>query len=128
MFLWACLVLNYLAANFFYSGEEFMKAVDTLPRELTAFYEKLVSRILSDLDIRSASRLRAIFGWIAFARRPLQKAELQSALVFQPDETLLARGARPVPAHILEACKPIIEERTATSTLAFIHVSVKEYA
>jgi len=36
MFLWACLVLNYLAANLFYSGDEFMKAVDTLPQELTA--------------------------------------------------------------------------------------------
>ncbi|KAK3368854.1 hypothetical protein B0T24DRAFT_650675 [Lasiosphaeria ovina] len=100
MFLWACLVLDYLAANLFYSGDEFMRAVDALPRELTAFYEKLLSRILSGLDIRSALRLRAIFGWIAFAKRPLRKAELQSALMFQTDESI---GARPVPAHALEA-------------------------
>jgi hypothetical protein len=38
MFLWATLVLNYLSANFFYSGEEFTRAIDTLPRELTALY------------------------------------------------------------------------------------------
>jgi hypothetical protein len=38
MFLLATLVLNYLSANFFYSGEEFMRAIDTLPRELTALY------------------------------------------------------------------------------------------
>ncbi len=36
MFLWATLVLNYLSANFFYTGDEFMKAIDSLPRELTA--------------------------------------------------------------------------------------------
>ncbi|KAK3897093.1 hypothetical protein C8A05DRAFT_48158 [Staphylotrichum tortipilum] len=122
MFLWATLVLNYLSANFFYTGDEFMKAVDTLPQELTAFYEKLLSRILTGLDTRSALRLRAIFGWIAFAKRPLRKAELQSALMFQPDEVI---GDRPVPAQIFERCKPLIEERS-DSTLTFIHISVKE--
>lgn len=86
-------------------------------------YEKLLSPILSGLDTRSAHRLRAIFGWIAFAKRPLRKAELQSALIFQPEEVI---GDRPVPAQILERCKPLIEERR-DSTLAFIHISVKEY-
>ncbi|KAK4031178.1 hypothetical protein C8A01DRAFT_51635 [Parachaetomium inaequale] len=122
MFLWATLVLNYLSANCFYTCDEFIRAIDTLPRELTAFYKKLLSRILSNLDTRSAVRLRAIFGWIAFARRPLRKAELQSAIMFQSDESI---SARPVPAHILDACKPLIEERR-NSSLAFIHISVKE--
>jgi hypothetical protein len=36
MFLWAGLVLNYLGANFFYSDDEFVEAVDALPQELTA--------------------------------------------------------------------------------------------
>ncbi len=43
--------------------------------------------------------------------------------MFQSDEPI---GARPVPAHILDACKPLVEERR-NSTLAFIHISVKEY-
>jgi len=85
-------------------------------------YDKLLSRILSDLDVRSALRLRAIFGWIAFAKRPLRKAELQSALMFHTDEGVCMR---PAPAHILEACKPLIEERR-NSTFSFIHISVKE--
>ncbi|KAK1750445.1 hypothetical protein QBC47DRAFT_394073 [Echria macrotheca] len=123
IFLWACLVLNYLSANFFYSGAEFMDAIDALPHELSSFYEKLLSRILSDLDRRSALRLRSIFSWIAFAKRPLRKAELQSALLFQTDNTV---ASRPVPAHILEACKPIVEERR-NSTFAFIHISVRDY-
>ncbi|KAK4142687.1 uncharacterized protein C8A04DRAFT_13001 [Dichotomopilus funicola] len=86
-------------------------------------YEKLLSRTLSSLDARSALRLKAIFGWIAFAKRPLRKAELQSALMFQLYESV---GDRPVPPHILEACKPLVEERR-DSSLAFIHSSVKEY-
>jgi len=43
--------------------------------------------------------------------------------MFQTDESTVAR---PVPAHVLEACKPLIEERR-NSTIAFIHISVKEY-
>ncbi|KAG7294425.1 hypothetical protein NEMBOFW57_004496 [Staphylotrichum longicolle] len=49
-------------------------------------------------------------------------AQLQSALIFQSDEFL---GARPVPPHILDVCKPLVEERH-DSSLAFIHISVKE--
>jgi len=63
-----------------------------------------------------------MFSWIAFAKRPLRKSELQSALMFHSDEPL---GAWPVPAHILDACKPLVEERR-DSSLAFIHISVKE--
>jgi hypothetical protein len=44
--------------------------------------------------------------------------------MFHPDEPI---GSRPVPAHILDACRPLVEERR-DSTLAFIHISVKEYA
>ncbi|WAO82927.1 NACHT domain-containing protein [Fusarium falciforme] len=123
MFLWACLVLNYLAANFFYSEDEFKNAVDSLPRELSEFYDKILSRILSDLDSRSALRLRTMFGWIAFAKRPLRKAELQSALLFHSEDPI---GSRPIPSYILEVCKPLVEERR-NSTLSFIHGSVKDY-
>ena len=97
---------------------------DTNGAQLGFSYEKLLYRTLSNLDNRSALRLKAIFGWIAFSKRPLRKAELQSALMFQPDESL---GTRPVPSHILNACKPLVEERH-DSSLSFIHISVKEYA
>ncbi|KAI8687557.1 NACHT domain-containing protein [Fusarium keratoplasticum] len=113
MFLWACLVLNYLAANFFYNEDEFKNAVDSLPRELSEFYDKILSRILSDLDSRSALRLRTMFGWIAFAKRPLRKAELQSAMLFHSDGPI---GSRPIPSYILETCHddfasgPTVEE------------------
>jgi uncharacterized protein (DUF2164 family) len=34
MFLWARLVLDYLAHNMFYSNQEIRAAIDTLPRKL----------------------------------------------------------------------------------------------
>ena len=35
MFLWARLVLDYLATNIFHSRHEITAAIDTLPRELS---------------------------------------------------------------------------------------------
>ena len=35
MFLWARLVLDYLATNLFHTRHEITAAIDTLPRELT---------------------------------------------------------------------------------------------
>jgi hypothetical protein len=60
--------------------------------------------------------------WIAFAQRPLRKFEFLSAISFSagnPEVTNLP------PKYILDVCGPLIEERR-DSTLAFIHVSVKE--
>ncbi|KAK1751103.1 hypothetical protein QBC47DRAFT_84133 [Echria macrotheca] len=125
MFLWARLVLNFLTANLFYSREEFIRAADTLPRELSKFYEKLLARIVEGLDSRSILRLRLIFGWISSAKRPFRKAELQSALLFHQDDSIDSNTA-PVPAYVLDKCKPLIHQ-FRDHTLGFIHVSVKEY-
>ena len=35
MFLWARLVLDYLATNMFFNRDEILKAADTLPRKLS---------------------------------------------------------------------------------------------
>ncbi len=62
-------------------------------------------------------------GWIAFAKRPLRKVEFQSALTFGEDTH---DDQKLVPSYIIDACKPLIEERQ-DSTFVFIHVSVKEW-
>lgn len=79
-------------------------------------------QIISNFDIRSVDRMRSIFGWIAFAERPLRKFELRSALSFGTGNPL---NDEPVPLYIFDMGMPLIEERP-DSTLAFIHVSVKE--
>ncbi|KAH7236496.1 hypothetical protein BKA59DRAFT_460034 [Fusarium tricinctum] len=85
-------------------------------------YEKILTQITSHFDERSLERMKLIFGWIAFAKRPLRKAEFRSALAFSsgnPDTGELA------PQYLFDKCSPLIEER-CDSTFAFIHVSVKE--
>ncbi|KAK0658014.1 hypothetical protein B0T16DRAFT_319952 [Cercophora newfieldiana] len=86
MFLWARLVLEYLATNMFVQKNEVLGAIDTLPRELSAFYSQILTQLVSHFDKRSVARLRSILGWIAFAKRPLRKAELRSALSISSDE------------------------------------------
>ncbi|KAL7804000.1 hypothetical protein V8C43DRAFT_1900 [Trichoderma afarasin] len=123
MFLYARLVLDYLSTNIFYSGDEIMTSVNQLPEKLGDFYRKILLQILTHLDIRSESRVKSILSWIAFAKRPLKRLELLSAITFssgEPEVTNL------VPEYILDICGPLIEERGDT-TLTFIHVSVKEF-
>ncbi|KAK6335581.1 hypothetical protein TWF696_002349 [Orbilia brochopaga] len=123
MFLWARLVLDYIASNMFYKREEIIAAIETLPRELSKFYERILTNIISSFDKRSKERLVTILGWIAFAKRPLRKFEFLSALSFSSgdhDIDVL------VPPFVFDMCAPVIEQRRDTS-FAFIHGSVKEY-
>ncbi|PHH86849.1 hypothetical protein CDD83_9674 [Cordyceps sp. RAO-2017] len=124
MFLWARLVLEYLSTNMFINKSEVMEAVDTLPRELSEFYEQILSRLLSHFDSRSVTRLKSILGWIAFAKRPLRKVELRSALSFS-NEAQDVNAQELAPNYLFDMCAPLIEERS-DSTFSFIHVSVKE--
>ncbi|KAK1948821.1 hypothetical protein LY78DRAFT_751832, partial [Colletotrichum sublineola] len=125
MFLWARLVLNYLTNNLFVRKCEVIDAVNTLPRELKEFYGQILTKIISHFDQRSVSRLRSIMGWIAFAQRPLRKAELRSALSFSA-EAENVNIEELAPTYLFDMCTPLIEERSDT-TFAFIHVSVKEF-
>lgn len=82
-----------------------------------------MTQILARLDPRSVDRIQTILSWIAYARRPLKRLELLSAVLFSMGDPNVDRL---VPQYVLDICSPLIEERRDT-TLAFIHVSVKEY-
>ncbi|KAI0400767.1 hypothetical protein F4802DRAFT_583444 [Xylaria palmicola] len=123
MFLWARLVLDYLTHNMFFSSQEIRQAVDILPRELSEFYERILTQIIARFDARSIERLRTIFSWIAFGKRPLRRAELRSALLYCAGTTLVQDIA---PSYIFDMCAPLVEEH-AGSSLRFIHKSVKEH-
>ncbi|KAL6690606.1 hypothetical protein J3F84DRAFT_353262 [Trichoderma pleuroticola] len=85
-------------------------------------YRKILLQKLLRLDIRSARRVQSILGRIAFAKRPLKRLELLSAITFSSGEPDVASL---VPESILDNCGPLIEER-GDATVTFIHVSVKE--
>ena len=124
MFLWARLVLEYLTTNMFVRKSEVMESVDMLPRKLSDFYGQILAQLMSHFDNRSVSRLQSIMGWIAFAKRPLRKAELRAALSFLPEEDSVHLQEL-APTYLLDMCAPLVEER-ADTTFAFVHVSVKE--
>src|SRR5580700_2554876 len=78
MFLYARLVLDYLATNIFYSGDEIKISVNQLPEKLTDLwvspcllvlctnansplsYRKILTQILIHLDPRSVDRIKCI--------------------------------------------------------------------
>jgi hypothetical protein len=53
----------------------------------------------------------------------LKKLEFLSAVSFSSGDPNVSQLA---PQYILDICEPLVEERV-DATLAFIHVSVKEY-
>ncbi|KAK0724039.1 hypothetical protein B0H67DRAFT_640615 [Lasiosphaeris hirsuta] len=125
MFLWARLVLEYLSTNMFLAKCEVMGAVEELPRELSEFYSQILTQLISHFNDRSVARLQSILGWIAFAKRPLRRAEMRSALSFLPENEDI-QVQELAPYYIFDMCAPLVEERS-DSTFAFVHISVKEF-
>ncbi|KAH8688529.1 hypothetical protein BGZ61DRAFT_494602 [Ilyonectria robusta] len=99
MFLYARLVMDYLASNIFFSGDEIKESVNQLPQKLTDFYQKILTQIPVPLDSRSVDRIRCVLGWVAFAERPLQKFELLSAITFSSGNPEIGRLT---PQYILD--------------------------
>ncbi|KAI0459295.1 hypothetical protein F5B21DRAFT_526028 [Xylaria acuta] len=123
MFLYARLILDYLANNIFLRGSQVISAVNDLPEKLSDFYRQILSQILAHLNPKSVNHIKTMFGWIAFARRALKRVEFLSAMAFSEGDYSVTTVA---PDFILEACNTLVEERSDT-TLSFIHNSVQEF-
>ncbi|KAK4243691.1 hypothetical protein C7999DRAFT_44542 [Corynascus novoguineensis] len=128
MFLYARLVLDYLATNIFFSGEEVRSSINHLPDKLTNFYQKILTQILAHLDARSVERIKCIFGWVAFSKRPLKKLEFLSAISFSSGDPnprrLRPSKLTPRPSFIqssssnLVICVEEVLQQHAAATLA----------
>ncbi|EHK27294.1 uncharacterized protein TRIVIDRAFT_112990, partial [Trichoderma virens Gv29-8] len=90
---------------------------------MSILYEHILSQIVARLDTRSMGRIKSIFGWIAFARRPLTQVECRSAMAFSQGD--IETPVMP-PQYIFEMCMPLIHENK-DKTFSFIHVSVKDH-
>ncbi|PVH94735.1 hypothetical protein DM02DRAFT_181103 [Periconia macrospinosa] len=123
MFLYARLVLDYLSTNVFFSAEELEQSINKLPATVEEFYQNILAQMLAHLDSRSVDRVRCVLEWVAFAKRPLNRLELLSALAFSSGRSDISS---PAPKYVLDLCSPLIHEKQDT-TLAFIHGSVKEF-
>jgi hypothetical protein len=96
-------------------------AVPVLNSNTRESYKRIWERIQDRLERLSLDRIRQIMSWIAFARRPLKKFELQSALSYTDPNKC---AERLLPEQVADLYKPLIEERT-DSTYTFVHGSVK---
>ncbi|KAF2966300.1 hypothetical protein GQX73_g7268 [Xylaria multiplex] len=123
MFLYARLILDYLANNLFIRSTQIKLAVNDLPKKLSDFYKQILSQILARLNSESVKLVRSMFGWVAFARRPLRRVEFLSAMAFSEGDYSITKVA---PGFILDVCNTLVEER-ADTTLSFIHNSVQEF-
>ncbi|KAI0543263.1 hypothetical protein GGR58DRAFT_519395 [Xylaria digitata] len=123
MFLYARLILDYLANNIFIRSTQIKSAVNDLPEKLSDFYKQILSQILAHLNPQSVELVRSMLGWVAFARRPLKRVEFLSAMAFSEGDYSITTVA---PGFILEVCNTLVEER-ADTTLSFIHNSVQEF-
>ena len=85
-------------------------------------YERILTRATANFDMRSVERMRRIFGWIAFAKRPLRRIEFRSALTFGEGDPDVEDA---VPLYFFDMCAPLVEQRR-DSSFSFIHASVKE--
>jgi hypothetical protein len=90
--------------------------------ERQSSYRKILAQIIAPLDGQSVERVRSLFGWIAFTRRPLKRLELLSAITFSSSDHSVPHL---VPDFILKVCGPLVEER-ANAAVSFIHSTVKE--
>ncbi|KAI1669942.1 NACHT domain-containing protein [Pyrenophora tritici-repentis] len=117
MFLYARLVLDYIKSNIFFSGDELRVAINQLPDSLNDFYHKLLAQILARSNDQSQDRVRCIFGWIAFAKRPLKKLEFLSALSFTSGNHELTRL---VPSYV-------VEETTSSAVTLYEEQSLNEH-
>ncbi|GAP89896.1 putative NACHT domain-containing protein [Rosellinia necatrix] len=123
MFLYARLILDYLEDNIFLRASQVISGVNDLPEKLSDFYRQILSQTLAHLNPQSVNCIKIMFGWIAFAKRPLKIVELLSAMAFSEGDYSVTSAA---PEFILGTCNTLVEEKSDT-TLTFIHNSVQEF-
>ncbi|KAL2108322.1 hypothetical protein VUR80DRAFT_3976 [Thermomyces stellatus] len=122
MFLYARLIIDYLSKQLFRTSIDLRDAIQELPPEMKGFYRKILSNIVSQLNPASTERVACVLRWIAFAKSPMKRQEILSAVTFSEGEADIDRL---VPAFFLQDRSSLIEERY-DKTIVFIHASVKE--
>jgi len=122
MILWARLVLDMLSSEVF-NFNDMKAAVDSLPKGLPEFYGRILSRLYAQLGSASLERARRTLSWIAFAKRPMKKFELQTVIDLHTENAVLTPL---LPDQAFDLCKPLIEI-SSEGILRFVHLSVQEY-
>ena len=99
------------------------EALDNLPNELGATYE----RILGSIDERkSEGRLaRHTLAWLAVALEPLRLAQVVNGFSVDAQKQRIKYGAQSLGAALLHALSSLVSYHEETDVLTFSHSSVK---
>jgi hypothetical protein len=76
------------------------------------------------MDPRDREKATRILEWIAFAKRPLKRAELLDAVSLHRGNSQLNEETR-LWEQVIELCKPLVEDGP-NETIVFIHFTVPE--
>ncbi|KAF6231660.1 hypothetical protein HO173_010192 [Letharia columbiana] len=124
-FLYVSLVLDDLNKK---AKSVVIKTLQELPSGLNNLYDKILSRIEDDDDMKIAS---SVLHWVAVARRPLTVRELAMARVLGNGEW---EGNTRPPEDLLNyfqddfiRCEPLVYVDTVKKTINLVHQSAKDY-
>ncbi|KAK2605587.1 hypothetical protein N8I77_008413 [Diaporthe amygdali] len=122
MFLYTKLILQLLMVQG--TAADIQAELESLPDGLDQAYDRILTRINTQLLPTQRVLARKVLGWISCALRPVRKEELLQILVVEPGETEFRKGRR-FNTDIGSACGPIIE--IVDDIVRFVHFSAKEY-
>ncbi|KAM0794096.1 hypothetical protein BDR22DRAFT_815754 [Usnea florida] len=125
MFLWIRLVMFTLADLYFES--DVREAMETLPEDIEAVYERILTRICGSGKTPNQRIAIRILQWMVVTRRPLKRSELESGIILHEQVSRITTSNRPR-GDVLSLCYPLLDvEDDPGSPVRFTHFTAQEY-
>ncbi|KAF7590868.1 hypothetical protein BBP40_002282 [Aspergillus hancockii] len=124
MFLWARLMVQYLYSPALTPSAR-IRTINSviLPEGLQGMYNRILSLILSSMDIEKELARRVLI-WLAHSSSQLQEQFLQQAVTFDHDEIADFVDFKGTVSII---CGGLVEYDPSVKCFQFIHLSVRDY-
>lgn len=123
-FLLAKLQLDHIFS--FREPRKRMKALETVPRDMSSAYKDVMKRIEQSKPGDKELAIK-ILSWLFYAFRPLLMDELLEALVVEDGDRDLQRDDMLTPADVVECCKSLVVHEISTGLVRFPHYTVQEF-
>jgi len=101
-----------------------MEAINTVPSDLTAAYQDIITRI-ERRGKRAVEFALRVLSWIFHAPRAMAQAELCEALAVRPGDTELNKSHLLDPLRLVEVCESLVVSNE--TTFGFTHYTVHEF-
>lgn len=101
-----------------------IKALETVPRTLSAAYNEIITRIEASGNAGDAMQ---IMSWLMYAQEPLTMNALLEALVTEEGDIELQRDYMLNPTDVVECCKSLVVHDTSSDIVRFTHYTVQEF-